>query len=310
MCIQSTNCVVVLNFNDWKSCVTLINKIQKYKSIDNIVVVDNCSTDDSYYVFKEMYDENEKINIIKSDKNGGYAYGNNLGCNYAIKVLNAKFVTIANPDIFFSDVTMKRMLDFYVKHQNDKIGIVGCMMKCHSSIDLPTAWKRPRYQDCILENLMVLRKIVGDKTKYTNDYFASDNEVAVEVIAGSFFTIDCEAFCEVQGFDNDTFLYYEENILAYKLSTHGYTNYIVTGEYYDHMHSISINKTFSSLKARLDLAFASRYIYSKKYLKCGKLKLAWLHITYIVGRMNYLLLKTLMQNKKMGRKESAERKKD
>lgn len=53
---------VVLNFNDSKTTIELLNRMKNMKSIDVIVVVDNCSTDDSFSVLKQY----------TSKKNTGY----------------------------------------------------------------------------------------------------------------------------------------------------------------------------------------------------------------------------------------------
>ena len=60
----------------------MLDNIKEYKSIDHIVVVDNNSTDSTYELLKE--NESNKIDIIKTDDNKGYSYGNNAGCKYLI----------------------------------------------------------------------------------------------------------------------------------------------------------------------------------------------------------------------------------
>ena len=47
--------LVVLNYNDYKTTIKLIKMIKNYKSIDLIVIVDNCSTDKSYKKINEYY---------------------------------------------------------------------------------------------------------------------------------------------------------------------------------------------------------------------------------------------------------------
>lgn len=59
---------VVLNFNDSKTTIELLNRMKNMKSIDVIVVVDNCSTDDSFSVLKQY--TSKKIQVIQSEKNG------------------------------------------------------------------------------------------------------------------------------------------------------------------------------------------------------------------------------------------------
>ena len=54
---------VVLNFNDSKTTIKLLNRMKNMKSIDVIVVVDNCSTDDSFSVLKQY--TSKKIQVIQ-----------------------------------------------------------------------------------------------------------------------------------------------------------------------------------------------------------------------------------------------------
>lgn len=65
--IRLVGCVV-LNFNDSKTTIELLNRMKNMKSIDVIVVVDNCSTDDSFSVLKQY--TSKKIQVIQSEKNG------------------------------------------------------------------------------------------------------------------------------------------------------------------------------------------------------------------------------------------------
>lgn len=279
------NTIIILNYNDSKTTKNLVNSIKNYSSIDRILIVDNASRDNSLDELKKLQDD--KTEVVVTERNDGYASGNDYGCRYAIEKYNTKYITIANPDISFTDITMEKMLD-YADIVGD-CGIIGCMMKCHSVIDLPSAWKIPTYCDCILENLLILRKIIGNRTRYDNKYY--EKEVAeVEVIAGSFFLITQEAYINSGGFDTSTFLYYEENILARRLIEKGYKNYLITNLQYDHFHSISINNTFSTKKGRLDIAYQSRKYYLKNYLNVGEIAMKIHQVTYGIGLFNYLIM--------------------
>ncbi len=284
-------CLVVLNYNDFKSTIILIQQIKDYVLLDHIIVVDNCSTDCSFEKIKQRFCNYKKIDVIKSDKNGGYSYGNNYGCFYAINKYNPDIIVIANPDISFKEKSLEVML--YTFNRNENIAMVSCLMNCKSGINLPSAWKLPVYKDCVLENLIILRKLAGNRTRYKKEELTNRLN-KVEVIAGSFFSIKSKAFCSVGGFDESTFLYYEENMLAYKLKKKNFVNYLITSVKYDHMHSVSIDKTVSSLKKKLDLSYNSRYKYITKYLKCNNFQKILFKVTYYIGRTDYLLAKKLM----------------
>ena len=58
---------VIVNYNDAKTTIRLLNQLKEFKNIDSIVVVDNNSTDNSFVQLKEQ--ENGNITIIKNSEN-------------------------------------------------------------------------------------------------------------------------------------------------------------------------------------------------------------------------------------------------
>ena len=70
------NCVI-LNFNDEETVARLVHMIHDYDYLEKIVLVDNHSTDDSWEQLQVLKDE--KVELIRTEKNGGYGYGNNTG---------------------------------------------------------------------------------------------------------------------------------------------------------------------------------------------------------------------------------------
>lgn len=88
--------IIVLNFNGinhLKYCLPSILKTS-YKNC-KVVIIDNNSQDDSMRYVKDNY---PSIEVIGLDENIGWAGGNNIGIQYALKN-NAKYVLLANNDI-------------------------------------------------------------------------------------------------------------------------------------------------------------------------------------------------------------------
>ena len=69
--------IVILNYNDYENTIQMLNQIKDYTCLDKIVIVDNCSTDQSVEKLK-VY-ENKKIVLLEASENKGYASGNNFG---------------------------------------------------------------------------------------------------------------------------------------------------------------------------------------------------------------------------------------
>ena len=100
---------------------------------------------------------------------------------------------------------------------------------------------------------------------------------------------------EVDFFDENTFLYYEENILGYKLKEKGYKQFLLPNCSYIHNHSISINKSIKSVSKRLKHAYDSREYYCLQYLKINKLEQLILHCTFYIGRVNFIFVKQVIK---------------
>ncbi len=236
------SCLIVLNYNDAPSCLSLIAKVENYHNIQKIILVDNCSTDSSFDVLKDAFQNHQKIDVIKTEANGGYGSGNTFGAFYAMEKYDAQFITIANPDVEFREKTLDRILKQYDEYSD--AAIVTCKMNC-SAQKLPVAWKLPSYWDCILENFIILSKIVENRCLYKEKELDRP-VVKVEVLPGSFLTMKASCFKEIGGFDSSIFLYYEENILAKKMQRAGYSSYLITTEEYLHNNTEKINKNISS----------------------------------------------------------------
>ncbi|KLU72377.1 MAG: hypothetical protein RHS_2004 [Robinsoniella sp. RHS] len=65
----------------------------------NIVIVDNGSKNGSGQFLKDNYSNDNKIYVLLSQSNLGFAKGNNLGYHYAREKLNSDFIIVINNDI-------------------------------------------------------------------------------------------------------------------------------------------------------------------------------------------------------------------
>ena len=283
--------LIVLNYNDADTVIQYINKIKEYKNIDHIVIVDNCSTDDSYDRLKVL-ESGDKILLIQTDRNKGYASGNNFGAYYAKEKWNPDYLVISNPDVEFEEDVIDELKGVF-SIKDDAAGVT-CMMNCTSGIKLPVAWRIPTYRDCLMENLIILKRLLH----YSNEYSSAKLGkviVAAEAIPGSFFMVDTKRFLEVEGFDENTFLYYEENILGKRFKEKGYKQYLLTKYEYIHRHSVSINRTYEKVGQRLRMGYKGREYYCVTYLGINKLQKLLLRTTFEIGTFNYVVAKRILR---------------
>lgn len=284
--------LIVLNYNDFETTIKFLKNVEGFERIDKIVVVDNNSTDNS---FEELLKyESDKIDVIKNNQNLGYAHGNNFGMKYAQQKYNPTYFIIANPDISFEENTIYVMEQELKK--NSKIALVAPKM---ISINFPnelTAWKLPSLLQNITSNFIIFTKIFGNSLRYLN--IDKERTQEVEVLPGSFFMVEKVKMQEVDYFDDRTFLYFEENILAYKLKEKGYSNILINDVNYMHEHSKSIDKNINSILKKYSILHKSKFIYNKYYLKKSFFSLIISECIFYISQLEKILITLIRRGKK------------
>ncbi|HEY5234781.1 MAG TPA: glycosyltransferase family 2 protein [Rhabdochlamydiaceae bacterium] len=112
--------VVILNWNgknDTLACLTSLQNVEA--SAFDVIVVDNGSTDDSVLEIAKRFPQ---VTLLETGKNLGYAGGNNVGIEHALKQ-GADLVLLLNNDTIVDRHFVKALLNSSQDHPN--IGIFG-----------------------------------------------------------------------------------------------------------------------------------------------------------------------------------------
>lgn len=260
------NALIVVNYNDWETTNEFLSYIKDYKVLDKIFVVDNFSTNDSYNQLKKL--ENEKIEIVKASKNGGYGYGNNIGIKKAIKEFGDCNIIISNPDIIVKEDVLKGLLSDL--NQKKEYALVGPIINTNG--ELNKGWHiTSGFKEVLLSIPFFGNKLRDRIIGYSKNYYKKGiNEV--DVLSGCFFVAKAEAFKKIDFYDEKLFLYYEENVIATKLKKEGYKTIIDTDYEVIHNHSVSINKNYSSKEKYKTLKYSQIY-YLNNYAKTSKVSI-------------------------------------
>lgn len=93
--------VIIPMYNSFHMMEKNLNILSQQKSaIIEIIIVDDCSPDGSYYKAKEFADNsNLNIIVIQNEKNGGPGYSRNNGIKYA----TGDYITFIDSDDYFSE---------------------------------------------------------------------------------------------------------------------------------------------------------------------------------------------------------------
>lgn len=210
------------------------------------------------------------MDLLRSEKNGGYGAGNNLGVRHAVNVNGADFVLIANPDVKFSEACVKRLAGILDRHP--ELAVATALMEDQTFGEMKNGWKVHGFWGELFAMGPVSRRLFGGFLNYPSKYFEGKTAVYVDAVHGSMLMADGKKFLESGGYDEGIFLYQEETVLADRLKKKGYRSLLVLDQKYRHEHSVSISKSFKGQMDRQKLRNASVMLYFKKYLGIGPVK--------------------------------------
>lgn len=214
--------VVILNYNVrffLEQCVLSVQKaIQKIDA--EIIVIDNNSTDASCEIMKSRF---PTIKLIENKENLGFPKGNNIGVSAA----KGEYICILNPDTVVAEDTFTKILAFVnsdaVEKQN--LGIVGCKLidgngkfLPESKRGIPTPW-------VAITKIFGLYKISSYFGKYYAQHLSENKTGKVEILVGAFMVLKRDLYLEINGFDENCFMYSDDIDLSYRILQKGKSNY-------------------------------------------------------------------------------------
>ena len=196
--------IIIVTYNSEKDIYDCINSIIENSDIPlaeiELVVVDNNSTgcDTMFGKLKTLWGED--IILIKNCRNGGYGQGNNVG----IRQCSAPVVLIMNPDVRLVCPIFRKAINLFSKNKN--MCILG--MKQWLTLEEPSnnsftcTYRMNGYLSTILSALCT--RLDFYIAKYMH-------------FSGSCFFINKAMFEAVGLFDENVFLYGEEDDIHYRL---------------------------------------------------------------------------------------------
>lgn len=249
---------VIINYNTKALAEKLVANVKDYQSISKILIVDNASTDDSYQELKKL--ENDRIEVLQAEENKGFSAGMNIGAKRAIELFSKCDIIFSNTDIIISSEETIEILQTALKMR--RVAVASPVVFQENTIS--RGWKIPSAKEEILINLPGIGKKFQKKYMFYDEDHYKGKYSYVEAVSGCFFMIKSEALKRVNYFDENVFLYYEENILGEKLRNSSYTLVICNEALIIHDHSVSIDHNVGTINKFKILKTSQRY-FQKKY---------------------------------------------
>ena len=204
--------IVILNWNGLGYLKMFLGKVLKF-SLSNdtaIYVADNGSTDGS---LKWVADNFKDVELIRLDKNHGFAGGYNL----AINQIDARYFVLLNSDIEVTDGWLHplvsfmdnnpdvascqpKILSYYQKDYFEHAGAAGCFIDKYG------------YPFCRGRIFNIIEKDTGQYDSQINIFWSS----------GACMIVRADAWKKCGGFDTGFFAHMEEIDLCWRFSKSGY----------------------------------------------------------------------------------------
>jgi GT2 family glycosyltransferase len=260
--------VVTINFNTEDMLDRLIKcfNAQTYKKWI-MVIVNNSDNDATIKEVIKNYDD-EQIKLLSINKNVGYSRGNNAGFEYLLEnrfISEKDIVLFTNEDIVIEN---NQLLEEAIK----RVEVSGCgfwgpkIINTDGSMMLPHL-KKSNFLKCLLHmgNNGIVDRIFGVNRKVKN----INEPTNVFLLNGAFFICKAEDFIRVDKLDENTFIYYEEELLYRKVSDNKIKVIYDPTLYVLHEHSASVKKSFS-IRKKKKFVYEGELYFLEKILKINK----------------------------------------
>ncbi len=252
--------IIITTFNSSNIIRFCLNKINLTKY--NVIIVDNASTDNTVNIIKSNFQE---VEVVQNKKNIGYG----RGCNVALRIIDTEYCLILNPDAFVFEDDIKKIIDFL--DNNIQVALASPLLLN----------SYPAQKNDILEQLLVV------KSNTIKDY---NNYVSVKYVIGAIMFLRLSFFKKHGFFDEEIFLYYEDDEICYKTIKNNKECAILTDIYGYHIGHGSSGNSLRILYKRFWHHSFSKFYWKEKqrgkiHAKKSALKLS---ILFVIQSLIYL----------------------
>nr|WP_205395998.1 glycosyltransferase [Streptococcus lutetiensis] len=204
-------------------CVnSILNNVNVGNAKLNIVVVDNGSTNDSFSILSKEFTDEKKVVLLRSQKNLGFARGNNIGYKYAKEILKSDYIALINNDtIIYQDDWIMKANELYKMYDYAVLGPdIITMDNYHQNPFYPTKWNLKSLRRARMkQKIKLILTYIGidelflkhNESELENKYL--DHEILDADLHGACFVFSRNYIDIFDGLCEDTFLYMEEEIL-------------------------------------------------------------------------------------------------
>lgn len=222
-----------------------------------MILIDNCSSDDTQQIIREEF---PWVRLIINKHVRSFSYNNNKGFYFS----RGRYFLALNPDIEVFQGAFKTLISFMNEHPD--VGMCGPKLL---NPDLSIQPSCRKYSTPLILCLRGLKfdKLLSSQTGVIADYMMNsmDRKMPQDVdwLMGSAMMLRPEAFNDIEGFDENYPLYFEDQDLCRRMWKMGWRVSYVPSANMIHYYARDSSNNYFSRKARMH--YISMFYYLFKY---------------------------------------------
>ena len=249
--------VIIVNYNSAHLIKRAVESVFQETENIEVFIVDNTATSEEQEYLRNIFDAQE-VNLIFNESNVGFA----IACNQAFSLSRGEFIFLLNPDAYVIPPCLSILREFM--DNTPRASSASPLLYCDNAMTylFPNSFPPSPVQDFYMKLSQILPSfgyLYSHCGKRKNlKLWRSSLPVKVKNLSGGTVMLRRSAIEDVGGlFDEQFFLFYEDNDLFLRLRRAGYSLYFVP--YAKAVHRYK----HSALK--LDIMAQSREFYYKKH---------------------------------------------
>lgn len=219
--------IIIVSYNTKKLTENCLKSIKKHtRGISyEIIVIDNNSDDSSVELLRSLSRQDQKIRLIESKKNLGFAGGNNKGIERA----KGEYILLLNSDTLISSNVLGEMVNWM--REKPKVGIATCSLKNQDSSIQGTGGYFPTlvrvFSWMTIQDFPLVDKLIKPFHPIKNKSFSKGisfykNKRQLDWVTGAFVLMRGKIVKEVGLMDEAYFMYVEEVDYCYRVKKKGW----------------------------------------------------------------------------------------
>lgn len=223
--------VVIPNYNNRELLNNLLISLSDSISLNQVIIVDNASQDDSALFIKENYPE---ITLIENTTNKGFACAVNQG----IRMVKTQYVFLLNNDTIIKPDTIQNLIQT-INRAPDIFSVSSRMIQYHNRNLL----------DDVGDEYTIMGWSKRRGYNKSTDQYTSDEEVFGACAGAALYRMS--VFEKIGLFDENFESYVEDMDLSFRARLAGYKSYYSSGAIVYHYGSATTGSRYNAFKVKI-----------------------------------------------------------